>query len=41
MTFGRPRIIRGGLGMAVANWRRARAVPALGRLGVVSGTGLE
>ncbi len=36
-----PRIIQGGMGVAVSNWRLARAVSSRGQLGVVSGTGLE
>lgn len=33
-----PIIIQGGMGVAVSNWRLARAVAQLGELGVVSGT---
>jgi nitronate monooxygenase len=33
-----PIIIQGGMGVAVSNWRLARAVSCLGELGVVSGT---
>jgi nitronate monooxygenase len=33
-----PRIIQGGMGVAVSNWRLARAVASRGQLGVVSGT---
>ncbi len=33
-----PTIIQGGMGVAVSNWRLARAVSQLGQLGVVSGT---
>jgi NAD(P)H-dependent flavin oxidoreductase YrpB (nitropropane dioxygenase family) len=36
-----PLIIQGGMGVAVSNWRLARAVSSLGQLGVVSGTGLD
>ncbi len=36
-----PLIIQGGLGVAVSNWRLARAVSALGQLGVVSGTAID
>lgn len=36
-----PRIIQGGMGVAISNWRLARAVSSLGQLGVVSGTGLD
>ncbi|HEX5130916.1 MAG TPA: nitronate monooxygenase [Candidatus Krumholzibacteria bacterium] len=35
-----PLIIQGGMGVAISNWRLARAVSQLGQLGVVSGTGL-
>ncbi|WP_414660454.1 nitronate monooxygenase [Horticoccus sp. 23ND18S-11] len=33
-----PVIIQGGMGVAVSNWRLARAVSQLGELGVISGT---
>lgn len=33
-----PSIIQGGMGVAVSNWRLARAVSQAGQLGVVSGT---
>ncbi len=33
-------IIQGGMGVAISDWRLARAVSAAGQLGVVSGTGL-
>lgn len=36
-----PRIIQGGMGVAVSDWRLARAVAVTGQLGVVSGTALE
>lgn len=36
-----PKIIQGGMGVAISNWRLARAVSRLGQLGVVSGTGIE
>ena len=36
-----PRIIQGGMGAAVSNWRLANAVSLRGQLGVVSGTGLD
>jgi nitronate monooxygenase len=36
-----PTIIQGGMGVAVSNWRLARAVSQLGQLGVVSGTALD
>jgi nitronate monooxygenase len=36
-----PKIIQGGMGAGVSSWRLARAVSALGQLGVVSGTALD
>lgn len=36
-----PRIIQGGMGVGVSNWRLANAVSKLGQLGVVSGTALD
>lgn len=36
-----PKIIQGGMGVAVSGWRLARAVSAAGELGVVSGTALD
>ena len=36
-----PRIIQGGMGVGVSNWRLAQAVSRLGELGVVSGTALD
>ena len=36
-----PRIIQGGMGVAVSNWRLANAVSRAGQLGVVSGTMLD
>ncbi|MDR3688169.1 MAG: nitronate monooxygenase [Fimbriimonas sp.] len=39
--MGFPLIIQGGMGVAVSNWRLARAVSLSGQLGVVSGTGLD
>lgn len=36
-----PPIIQGGMGIAVSNWRLARAVSTLGQLGVVSGTVID
>ena len=36
-----PKIIQGGMGVAVSNWRLARAVAQSGQLGVVSGTALD
>ncbi len=37
----RPEIIQGGMGVAVSDWRLARAVSTAGQLGVVSGTALD
>ena len=34
-----PKIIQGGMGVAISDWRLAKAVSQLGQLGVVSGTG--
>lgn len=36
-----PLIIQGGMGVAVSDWRLARAVSRCGQLGVVSGTGIN
>lgn len=36
-----PELIQGGMGVAISSWRLARAVSALGHLGVVSGTALD
>src|SRR5688572_7404458 len=36
-----PRIIQGGMGVGVSDWRLARAVSMSGQLGVVSGTALD
>ena len=36
-----PKIIQGGMGIAVSNWRLARAVSSAGQLGVVSGTAID
>jgi nitronate monooxygenase len=36
-----PKIIQGGMGTGVSNWRLAQAVSSLGQLGVVSGTALD
>jgi nitronate monooxygenase len=36
-----PRIIQGGMGVAVSSWPLARAVSLRGELGVVSGTGID
>lgn len=35
------RVIQGGMGVGISNWRLARAVSVRGQLGVVSGTGLD
>src|SRR4051812_17887216 len=37
----RPRIIQGGMGVAVSSWKLAHKVSRTGELGVVSGTGLD
>jgi len=36
-----PKIIQGGMGAGISNWRLARSVSQLGQLGVVSGTALD
>ncbi|AWI09864.1 nitronate monooxygenase [Ereboglobus luteus] len=36
-----PKIIQGGMGVAISNWRLARAVAEMGHLGVVSGTAID
>lgn len=36
-----PRIIQGGMGVAISSWPLARAVSSTGNLGVVSGTALD
>ncbi|HEX5634611.1 MAG TPA: nitronate monooxygenase [Gemmatimonadales bacterium] len=36
-----PRIIQGGMGIAVSDWRLAQAVSRRGQLGVVSGTAID
>jgi len=41
MHIAFPKIIQGGMGVGVSNWRLAQAVSRLGQLGVVSGTGLD
>src|ERR1035437_4657565 len=38
--MSQPKIIQGGMGVAVSGWTLARTVSRLGQLGVVSGTGL-
>ncbi len=39
--MGLPKIIQGGMGVGVSNWKLAQAVSATGQLGVVSGTALD
>lgn len=39
--FEWPRIIQGGMGVGVSNWRLAQTVSKLGQLGVVSGVALD
>src|SRR5579863_5398931 len=39
--FQYPKVIQGGMGAGVSNWRLAQAVSRLGQLGVVSGTALD
>ena len=41
MDFEYPKIIQGGMGVAISNWRLAKTVSKLGQLGVVSGVALE
>ncbi|CAB4937482.1 unannotated protein [freshwater metagenome] len=41
VTTRQPRIIQGGMGIAVSSWPLARAVSVTGQLGVVSGTALD
>ena len=41
MKIESPKIIQGGMGFGISNWRLARAVSQLGQLGVVSGTALD
>jgi len=36
-----PKIIQGGMGVAISDWKLAKAVSQLGQMGVVSGTGLS
>jgi len=36
-----PKIIQGGMGVAISNWHLARTVSKLGQLGIVSGVALE
>ena len=41
MKMEPPKIIQGGMGFSISNWRLARAVSQLGQLGVISGTALD
>lgn len=41
MAHDYPVIIQGGMGIAVSDWRLARAVATAGQLGVVSGTAID
>ena len=41
MSVALPRIIQGGMGVAVSSWPLARAVALRGQLGVVSGTAID
>jgi nitronate monooxygenase len=36
-----PKLIQGGMGVGISNWRLAKAVAAAGHLGVVSGTSID
>lgn len=36
-----PRLIQGGMGIAISSWRLARAVASRGQMGVVSGTAID
>lgn len=40
-TLAHPLVIQGGMGIAISNWRLARAVARYGQLGVVSGTAID
>lgn len=40
-SYALPRIIQGGMGIAVSNWQLANAVSRTGQLGVVSGTAID
>jgi nitronate monooxygenase len=40
-TSSLPTIIQGGMGIAISDWRLARAVSQCGQLGVVSGTAID
>jgi nitronate monooxygenase len=41
MKMDSPKIIQGGMGFGVSDWRLAQAVSKLGQMGVVSGTALD
>ena len=41
LTTRLPAVIQGGMGVAVSDWRLARAVATRGQLGVVSGTAID
>jgi len=41
MAVAYPKIIQGGMGVAISNWHLAKTVAKLGQLGVVSGVALE
>jgi nitronate monooxygenase len=41
MNIELPKIIQGGMGFGISDWRLARTVSKLGQLGVVSGTALD
>jgi len=41
LLFSLPRVIQGGMGVAVSDWRLANAVARAGQLGVVSGSMLD
>lgn len=41
MKIELPKIIQGGMGAAVSNWRLAQSVSRVGQLGLVSGTALD
>ena len=41
MKIKPPKIIQGGMGASISNWRLAQSVSKIGQLGVVSGTALD
>ena len=41
MVVEYPKIIQGGMGVAISNWHLAKTVSKLGQLGIVSGVALE